>query len=91
MTVIWNMAICIKICIHQINLIKIKKRNMSKISAANLVKDFEFSIETELKSLKGKKNAAASLLMTESLERYEKIRRLAKARNNSQMVLLTNT
>ena len=50
LTVIWNMAICVKIGVHQVKLLKQRRQNISKISAANLVKDFRFSLDTKQES-----------------------------------------
>ena len=48
MTVLWNMAICAKVGIYQIGLLKLRKQNMARVSsAASFVKDFEFDLETE--------------------------------------------
>ena len=47
MTVVWNMTVCLKVSIYQIRLLKQRKRNMARVSAASFVKDFEFNLETE--------------------------------------------
>ena len=84
LTVIWNMAICVKIGVHQVKLLKQRKQNISKVSAANLVKDFRFSLDTKQESQEAttqqdqqkaapvKKHALASQLLKDNREHKEK-------------------